>query len=169
MYDELTLSELNDLVDKNIAHSVIGGPTLLPGSGYFYYLVWLPNGYAVRCSRCMGDGEVWNKKGDPDNNAYYDPCPDCGGRGLLSVSKQAGEATDPKSHGGIPAAEYQGMKAEYKAMGYQDYIGEIDADVASQEDCPLCGGHCFGEGVRKDGGYYRAFAVCEDCGVAREF
>lgn len=56
-YDELTLTDLNKLVEEGIEHEIVGGPTYKPYAGLFFYLVKVSAG---------------QPDGDPHEPAGYD-------------------------------------------------------------------------------------------------
>ena len=49
------------------------------------------------------------------------------------------------------------------------YINSIDAEVAAEYPCSLCGGQCIGKGRRNPQGNYRCFSECQKCGNVFEF
>lgn len=111
IYDELTLTDLNNLVEQNIAHAIIGGPTYHHGSGDFCYLVMLPDGYAVP----DGDAVL-------DQQLTYNLCPSCGGRGSQEAPAGSGDTYIPcyacdGTGGDVIAAPPPDLEAHERSIG----------------------------------------------------
>ena len=69
---------------------------------------------------------------------------------------------------GMTMHEIHTMRADYRAMGYIDYIGPIDYEVASESQCEQCDTSMRGIGMRHPEhpaiGEYHAWAICDTCG-----
>jgi len=62
---------------------------------------------------------------------------------------------------------------DYLAEGYKHgaptlEVEEMDAGIAEQAICPICGGQCGYDAWHKDGSYI-ALVVCSVCGWEQEF
>ena len=60
------------------------------------------------------------------------------------------------------------LSAQLMAEGYKSHFNPIDAEVAREYPCKLCGAVCYYIGLKK-GSSYRAISRCTGCGNEYEF